>query len=314
MTEPTGAIEDVDLPAGPAPAAPLPVADLHDDDDSVADLPDEPPEELRYHNRVRPVAAIRELYASRGLVRSLAERELRARYKQAILGFVWAILSPLALMAVFSVFFNRVAKIDTGGIPYPLFAYLGLIPWSFFSTSVSQGGLSLVNNVALLNKVYCPREIFPLASVGVAVVDSSIAVLGLCGLFVIFTEMPHATSYWVPVLLAVQFAFALGVALVVSSVVLFVRDLRHALPLILQLGLFATPVAYGLEDIPADVRPFYVAINPLAAVIDGYRRTVLEGLPPRFGLLGIAAASSFLILGIGYVLFKRLEAGFADIA
>lgn len=248
------------------------------------------------------------------MVRSLGERELRARYKQTYLGYAWALITPLTLMVVFTVFFRRVAEVDTGGTPYALFAYLGLLPWGFFSNAVSQGGLSLIINVPLLNKVRCPREVFPIASVGVSLLDTLIAVSALGVLFVVNGFVPRSTSYWVPVLWLIQLAFTLGVVLIVSSVMVYFRDLRATLPLILQLGLFATPVAYGMDEIPASLRPVYVLLNPLGAVIDGLRRTVLLGEAPRLGLLGLAAVSSALVLVVGYVLFKRLETGIADVA
>ena len=274
----------------------------------------EPPPDSLFRLKVRVVPAIREVWQRRELVRTLAERDLRVRYKQAFLGIAWSILTPLALMVVFTVFFQRVAKVDTGGAPYALFAYLGLLPWTFFSTSVSQGGQSLVTNNQLVNKVYCPREVFPLASLAVAAVDTILATLVLGLLFAITGFMPKPTSVWVPVLLTVQVAFTFGITLVMSAVLVFLRDLRHVLPIILQLGLFATPVAYGIDVVAPSLQVWYSALNPLAPVIDGYRRTILLGLPPDWQLLGPAALTSALLLGVGYVLFKRLEPGFADYA
>lgn len=274
-----------------------------------------PPPGLRYRRRVRLVPAVREVWRARELVRSLAERELRARYKQAVLGFAWAVVTPLLLMIAFTLVFQRVARVDTGGVPYALFSYLGLVPWAFFSTSVSTGGQSIVTNVSLLNKVYCPREVFPIASVTVAAIDSAIAVGVLGILFAAFGFMPRPQTAWVPLLLVVQVAFTLGVALVISAVMVYLRDLRHALPIMLQMGLFVTPVAYPIDTfVPEGLRPLYVALNPLAAVIDGYRRTVLLGLPPDWALVGWAAAAAFTVLALGYLLFKRLETGFADVA
>lgn len=260
------------------------------------------------------MASIRELWRARELVRTLAEREMRARYKQAALGLAWAVLTPLALMVVLTLFIQRVARFDTGGVPYPLFTYVALLPWTFFSTSVSQGGQSLVQNVALLNKVYCPREVFPIASVGVAAVDMALALPTFGLLLALNGFAPKAESYWVPVLLLVQVAFTLGIALLVSAIVVYLRDLRHALPIILQLGFLATPVAYPIEVVPASLRWLYVLLNPLAAVIDGYRRTILLGQPPNWGLVAIGAGSSFVVLFVGYLAFKRLETGMADVA
>jgi ABC-type polysaccharide/polyol phosphate export permease len=273
-----------------------------------------PPGVTRFRRRLRLGRSLVELIGSRELIRSLAEREFRARYKQAALGIAWAVLTPLALMAVFTLFFSRVARVDTGGIPYPLFAYVGLLPWTFFSNSVNQGGQSLIQNIPLLNKVYFPREVFPLASVLVAGLDGLVALSALALLFVVTGTLPQVTSYWVPVLLVVQVAFTLGVTLVVSAVIVYLRDLRHALPIVLQVGLFATPVAYGIDVVPARLQTLYSIINPLAPVIDGYRRSVLLGLAPNWDLLLPGAIASLAWLVGGYLLFKRMETGFADVA
>jgi ABC-type polysaccharide/polyol phosphate export permease len=279
----------------------------------VPDLPAEPPPEWRFRRRYRITALVSAVWHARALIRTLAEREIRVRYKQAVLGFAWAVVTPLVLMVAFTLFFRKAAKIDTGPVPYALFAYVGLIPWTFFSTSVSQGGISLISNVHLLNKVAFPREVFPMASVMVAAIDSliSVAVLGL--LFLKFGFAPKPTAVWVPLILAVQVAFTLGVALLASAVVVYLRDLRHALPLMLQMGLFVTPVAFPLDIVPPSLRPLYVALDPLAGVIDAYRRTVLLGRPPT-ALLAVAAAAAAVALLGGYAVFKRLETGIADVA
>jgi ABC-type polysaccharide/polyol phosphate export permease len=274
----------------------------------------QPPPELLFRLKVRLGPAVREVWQRRELVRTLAERDLRVRYKQAILGFAWSILTPLALMLVFTVFFQRVARVDTGKAPYALFAYLGLLPWTFFSTSVSLGGQSLVANNQLVNKVYCPREVFPLASMGVAAADGLLATLVLGLLFAVTGFAPKATAVWLPLLLVVQVAFTFGVTLVISAVLVFLRDLRHLLPIILQLGLFATPVAYGMNVVAPSLQVVYSAANPLAPVIDGYRRTILYGQAPDWHLLGPGAATAVALLAVGYAVFKRLEPGFADYA
>jgi ABC-type polysaccharide/polyol phosphate export permease len=281
---------------------------------AVTDVPVIPPPGWRFRRKLRPATLFHELWEARALVRTLAEREIRIRYKQAILGFAWAVVTPLVLMVAFTLFFRKAAKIDTGPVPYPLFAFIALIPWTFFSTSVAQGGLSLINNVPLLNKVYCPREVFPTASVVVAGIDSIISTMVLGLLFLRYGFMPKPTTVWVPAILPIQVTFTLGVTLVVSAVIVYLRDLRHALPLILQMGLFVTPVAFPLDVVPPQFRPVYVALNPLAAVIDSYRRTVLLGLPPSLSLLAIAAVSSLVALAGGYMAFKRLETGIADVA
>ncbi len=277
------------------------------------ELLDGPPPELRFRRRIRLAPAMRELWQARELVRSLVERELRAQYKQAVLGFAWAIITPVALMLVFSLFISRVTNIDTGGVPYVLFTYLGLLPWTFFSGSLMRGGLSLLTNSSLLNKVYCPRESFPLAGVISAGIDTMLAALVLGVLFVLTGFAPKATSVFIPLLLLVQVAFTLGLTLLVSAVVVYFRDLRHALPLILQFGILATPVAYGFDAIPPSFRTLYAVLNPLGPVIDGYRRVVLLGQLPDWDGFLIATVSSTVILAGSYLLFKHLEAGFPDL-
>ncbi len=275
---------------------------------------DGPPPELIFKRGLRPAQVARELWGARELVRALAERDLRARYKQAVLGFAWAVLTPLALCAIFTLVFRRAVHVETGGAAYPLFAYVGLIVWQFFSNTMNQGALSLANNLSLLNKVYCPREVFPLATMLVATVDMLIgtAVLGL--LFLVFWTAPAATFLWVVPLLGIQFAFTYGIALVLSVAVVYLRDVRHLLPIITQMGVFATPVAYPLAQIPERLQELYVGINPLGAVIEGYRNALLYGRAPDAALTTIAAVSSLVFLVGGYLLFKKLETGIADVA
>lgn len=280
----------------------------------VVDRPDGPPPELRFRRRVGVRAALRDLWRGRELVVSLTERQLRARYKQAVLGLAWAVITPLIYMVVFTMFFSRVADVDTGGAPYALFSYIALLPWTFFSSSVSQGGVSLVANMSLLNKVSCPREVFPLSSIAGAGIDTAVATGVLGVLFVITGYAPRAMSVWVPVLILVALVFTVAVTLLLSVLTVYLRDLRHVLPILLQVGLFATPVAYGIEVVPADLRWLYSALNPIGPVIDGLRRSVLEGVAPRLGLLGIGAASALVQLVVAYRLFKRLETGIADVA
>lgn len=275
---------------------------------------EEPPEEIRYRRVIRPFAALGELYRARQLIFTIAERDIRARYKQSSLGMSWSVITPVLLMVVFTLFFRRVAEVDTGGAPYAVFSYIGLLPWTFFSSSVSTGGQSLVTNSSLLNKVYCPREVFPLASIGVSAVDGVISTVILGVLFLIYGVMPAPESIWVPVLLVVQLAFTAGVTLIISAALVYLRDLRQALPMVLQLGLFASPVAYGSEAIPESYRTLYAIVNPLGPVIDGYRRTILDGQAPQWEFLGPAAVSALVTLVVGYLLFKRLETRFADVA
>src|SRR5437763_13398207 len=204
--------------------------------------PREPRREIWFRRRTNVFTALRELWGFRELTVTLAERDLRVRYKQAVLGVAWAVIAPVVMMVAFTVIFNRFAKVDTGGVPYALFSYLGLLPWTFFATSVSNGGLSLVSNNELLNKLYCPREVFPIAAILDAAVDALIATCVLALLFPITGFAPKAEVYYLPLLLLVLTMFTLGVTLAVSAIVVYARDLRLALPLALQVGLFVTPV------------------------------------------------------------------------
>lgn len=276
----------------------------------------EPRPEIWYRRPVNLVAAVRELWAFRELIITLAERDLRVRYKQAVLGVAWAIITPVAMMLAFTLIFTKFAHVNTGGVPYALFSYIGLLPWTFFSTSVSQGGVSLVGNVPLLNKLYCPREVFPIAAIADAAVDALIATLVLLVLFPILGVAPKPTSIYVPLLLIVLVMFTLGVTLATAAAVVFMRDLRLVLPLVIQFGLFVTPVVYGANSLIKTTTGLviYSILDPLVPVIDGLRATVLMGDPPNWLSLGAGSASSLVILVVGFAFFKRMETGIADVA
>lgn len=276
-------------------------------------LPETPPPEIRYRRGFRLGAARRDLWANRHVVYNLGHREVRVKYSQAVLGFAWALMTPLALMIVFTVFLKRVTTIDTHGIPYPVFSYTGLLAWTFFAGAIGSAANVLIGN-PLLNKVYAPREVFVLATMGTSGVDALLASIALGGLFIIYGVVPQATTVWVPVLLLVLVMFTVGVGLFLASVTVYLRDIRHALPLLLQVGLFVTPVIYGIDKIPKEWRGIYVFFNPVAMVIDNLRRTVLYGESPQFQYLGIASVSATIALVVGYMVFKQLETGFADVS
>jgi ABC-2 type transport system permease protein/lipopolysaccharide transport system permease protein len=278
----------------------------------------EPRPEIWFRRRIGLVSAVRELWQFRGLILTLAERDLRVRYKQAALGIAWAIITPLAMMIAFTVFFTRVAnfKAGTQGVPYALFSYLALLPWTFFSSSLTGGGNSLVGNVALLNKLYCPREVFPIATILDALADALIATLVLLLLFPIEGFAPKITSLYVPLLLLVLLVFTLGVTLAVTALVVYMRDLRLALPLVVQFGLFVSPVVYSSSTLVKSHTGLiiYSIVNPIVPVLDGLRSTVLLGHAPDWASLGAGAGMSLIVLFAGYRLFKRLETGIADVA
>jgi ABC-type polysaccharide/polyol phosphate export permease len=278
----------------------------------LALIPAEPPPEIRHRPDRRVWGSFQRVWAARGFVRSLAERDIRARYKQAVLGSAWAFVQPLSLVLVFTLLSRTVTKVDTRGVPYVLFSYTALLPWQFFSSALTQGGLSLINNSALLGKLYCPREAFPLAGTVIAAVDTAIASLALVVMFVVTGFTPRATVYWLPLLAALQVVYTFAVVLLVSAVVVYVRDIRNGLPLLVQLGLFVTPIAYGLDAVPSRWRGLYSGLNPLGPIFDGYRRALLYGFAPNWRLLGIATGSTLVLLLVALKLFKRMEVGFAD--
>lgn len=256
---------------------------------------------------------MRALCANRHLIFNLAKRELRVKYSQAVLGLAWAILTPLVFMVVFSLIAPKIGKINTHGIAYPIFLYTGLLAWTFFSSAVASAANILIGN-PLLNKVSAPREVFALATMSTSGVDALAASAVMGVLFFIYGDYPRATTAWLPLLLLVLVAFTLGIGLIFAAITVYMRDLRHALPLMLQVGLFVTPVIYGLDKVPSEYRWLYVTVNPISMVIDGLRRTVLYGRPPNFTYLGLSSATAIVTLVGGYMLFKQLETGFADVS
>jgi len=270
---------------------------------------------FRRHVSLR--SAVREVWAYRELWATLVERDLRVRYKQATLGLAWAVINPVVQMIAFTVLFTKVTHIVTGShAPYPLWSYLGLIPWTFFASAVTGGSASLTANVPLLNKLYCPREVFPLSQMGDATFDALIASTILLILFPIYGFAPKIESLWVPIIILPLIMAAIGVGLVTSVVTVYVRDFAQIVPMAIQIGLFATPVAYPLDNLIHNhtAQLVYSAINPLAPVLDSLRLTVLEGHSPDWLALGLGGASAFLMMTVGYVIFKRLETGIADVA
>lgn len=277
-------------------------------------VPDEPPAELRYRRPLELGRSLLVLWRSRELLATLTEREIRARYKSASLGVAWAVINPLLLMLVFTVFVGRVVDVDTGGVPYALFTYVALIPWTFFSQAIGFGGPLLVAERDLIARVAFPRETLSLSSVGVAGFNAAMSLPALGLVFLITGTGPCLTSVWVPVLMVIQVAWTAGLVLGLSSTLVYWQDLRQMIPPLLQIGLFATPVAYGIAAVPPALLRPYTVLNPMVGVIDGYRRTVLFGEAPQTDLLVLSALGAAIALVAGYVLFKRLEGGFADVA
>lgn len=239
-------------------------------------------------------------------------REIKVRYKQSLLGIAWAVLQPLALTVIFTIVFSRLVHVDTAGIPYPVFSYVALVPWTFFATSLSFGIASLVNNMNLVTKIYFPREILPLASVGAAFVDFLVSAVILAGMLLLYGIRPGWASLWIIPLLALQIALTTGVVLFGAAFLVFFRDVRFVLPLLIQVWMYATPIIYPAGRVPAQFRTLYF-LNPMAGIIDGYRRVLLLGELPLPEAIIPGAVVTLGLLIAGYVFFKRSEPVFADL-
>jgi homopolymeric O-antigen transport system permease protein len=241
----------------------------------------------------------------------LSRHRITVRYKQSLLGGLWAVLQPLAMMLVYTVVFSRLVRVPSQGVPYALFAYAGLLPWTFFSGTLSSGTSSLVGHTQLVTKVYFPREILPLSYVISGVVDFLIGSVALIALTMFYDVPLTGAVLWVgPIMLALA-ALALSGGLVLAVVQVRFRDVGVALPIALQLLMFASPVLYPLEVVPAAWRPFY-ELNPLSGLIDGFRRSVV-GLPLDPSALGLAWVVTLALLPLAYLVFKHADVTIADV-
>jgi lipopolysaccharide transport system permease protein len=258
------------------------------------------------------LAHARELFRHYELLWIITQREVKVRYTQTTLGALWAVLQPVSLMLVFTLFFSVFAGLNGGDAPYPLFSYSGLLPWTFFATALSFAIPSLITNSHIITRIYFPREIIPLASVLAALVDFAIASLAFIVMLALYHVQPTWNLLYVAPILLLQIEFTCSVCLLLSAFTVMYRDVRFTLPLVIQLWMFATPILYPVAVVPAQVRGIYLAINPMAVVVDSYRRAILFGQTPELVELGIAAAISTALLWLAYRYFKHLERDFAD--
>ena len=255
---------------------------------------------------------LRELWRHRDLIYYLAWRDVKVRYKQTALGVAWALLQPLAAMAVFAVFLGKLAGMPSDGVPYPLFAYAGVLPWTYFAAAVANGSTCLVANTALISKVYFPRLVIPVAAVAPALVDLAVGCGTLVVLLAIYGVTPGASLAWLPLFLLLTVAAALGVAVWTAALDVQFRDVRYAVPFLMQVWLFATPVVYPSSVVPASLRPFY-GLNPVAGLIDGWRWALLGRTAPSWGMISVSAAMTAALLVTGLYFFRRTERTFADV-
>jgi lipopolysaccharide transport system permease protein len=253
-----------------------------------------------------------ELMSSGALLRVWVWRIVRARYQQSILGGLWAILQPAATVAVFTLVFTRFIHVDTGGVPYALFSFSTMVPWTLLSTALTDMVSCLVDNMSLVTKIYFPREVLPIAALLARMLDFGIA---FCVLLVImvFYHIPIFTAVWLylPALVIIQAALILGLGLVASALNVFYRDIKHLVGLVLQVWLYASPIIYPASAVPEGLRPFY-HLNPMAGICEGYRRVLLYRQPPDSSFL-ISTCIAILLAAFGYWFFKRVDRSFADL-
>ncbi|HXW33854.1 MAG TPA: ABC transporter permease [Acidimicrobiales bacterium] len=281
--------------------------------------PVEPPRETWYKHRVDLRYSLRKLWGRRDMIYTLAERDIRSNYKQAALGFGWAFINPVANLIIFSVIFSHVKNFKVPGVPYPIYMYCGLIIWGFFSGALASGSAAILQNLALMQKTHFPRACFPLSQVLEQIVYTTIAWIPLCLLFVIYQYLPHWQIVLFPILALIELLFTSGVTLFFCAAIVYIRDLNNLMGLLMQFGLFATPVIWPFTKIPVSwhglpLRGIYSFMNPLGPVIDGFRNILLLGTFPDWTYLGIGAIGALLYFTLGFRIFERLEVGIADIA
>jgi lipopolysaccharide transport system permease protein len=258
------------------------------------------------------VTQARQLLKSRDLVWAWTVRTLRGRYQQSVLGGLWAIIQPAASVVVFSIIFTFFVPVDTGGTPYLVFSYVAMVPWTLFSSSITDMVDSLVSNMNLVTKIYFPREVLPVSLLLARLFDFLIA-FGVLVILVFYYQLRIYPAAWVflPSLIIIELALALGIGLIGSALNVFYRDIRHLFTLGLQIWFYVSPIIYPVSSVPERFRSIYY-LNPMAGIIESYRAVILYQTIPGYYLL-ISSGMAGLILLIGYWFFKRVEFQFADV-
>lgn len=269
------------------------------------------------HIRIEPSRGwaplnVRELIKYRQLLYFFAWRDIKIRYKQTIMGASWAILQPLFTMAVFSIFFGRLAKVPSDGIPYPIFSYAALVPWTFFANSVTLGANTLVMGSNMVKKIYFPRITMPIATVLAGVVDFVLAFIVLIGMMAYYGFVPTANLIWLPLFLFLALISALGAVLWLSALNVQFRDVRYATPFLIQAWLFLTPIAYSSSLLEGPAKTVY-GLNPMAGVVDGFRWALLGSGSPPGPMVLVSSIAALVVLTTGAYYFRKMESRFADI-
>lgn len=261
------------------------------------------------------IKEIKDVIKWRELLWQMTSREIKARYKQSILGYFWVILNPLAQMLVMSFAFSIILRIPTNSashIPYALFLYTALLPWNLFSTSVSSSAMSLVNSAPLIRKIYFPRSILVISTIIAKLIDFAFALTVLIAFFIFFQIPITFSILWVIPILLIQLVFTLGLSLFFAAANLIYRDIQYLLALVISLWFYITPIVYPADIVP-DKFKFIFQLNPMSVFVNAYRQTVLGGKSPDLFSLYIALIVSFITLFLGLLYFKQREKTFADI-
>jgi lipopolysaccharide transport system permease protein len=270
------------------------------------------------------IAVMKDLYRYRELIAVLAWKQIIVRYKQSYLGLAWAVLKPVTLMLVFTLL-NSLVNISRGDIPYQVITYTALLAWIFFQESTSDGVISIVANAGLIRKIYFPREIFPITGVITKLVEFLINAMVLAGLMAFYHVAPSPTVIWVPLLLVYIILAALAIALAGAALNVFYRDIGTALPIILQLVMYGSPIIYPMSLVQekllqeqaagrwSDLLYFVYTLNPLAGIIDAFQRTILFDKSPDLGTMWPGMLLTALLLPLSYAAFKNAERHFADV-
>lgn len=259
-----------------------------------------------------PSLSLKDVWAYRELLYFLIWRDVKVRYKQTVLGVTWAVIQPVFTMVVFSIFFGWLVKVPSEGLPYPLFAFCALLPWQLFASSLTASSNSLVANQHLITKISFPRLLIPLSAAAGSLLDFAIAFLVLLGMMVIFKVAPTVALFTLPLFVVLTIAVALGLGTWFSALNVKYRDIRHVLPFLTQVWMFATPVVYPSSLVPESWRTLY-ALNPMVGVVEGFRWALLGTSNVSGLMLFVSAGTTFVLLLSGVYFFRRAEPTFADV-
>ena len=280
--------------------------------DNTLAIPDNLPRTRREPTKGWAWPKVRELWEYRELVYFFAWRDIKVRYKQTVMGALWAIIQPFFTMVIFSLFFGRLAKVPSDGLPYPIFSYAALVPWTFFANALTQASNSLVLSSNMIKKIYFPRLALPIATVLAGVIDFAIAFIVLLGMMLFYGLVPTVNILWLPFFLLLALVTSLGVGLWLAAMNVQFRDVHYTIPFLTQAWLFMTPIAYPSSLLPEPWRTLY-GLNPMAGVVEGFRWALLgtDTAPGPMTVVSVLVALILFVSGAFY--FRRMEQGFADV-